>query len=212
MLEVGKIMTLRYISGASIVTLFTCGFAVAPAFAQNGSLLPPEESAVITVTGCLQMDPRKSASDKFVLATPRLGAVANVANAACDSAVDAQALELEDADNRGINETLVGRWIEISGRLERETSTDPNNLRELSVRSFRVVPVAPPRAEFIPAPIEPRAEAPAAPEPAPVPVATTLIEEPLPRTASPLAMFGLVGLISLAGGLGFRYYRSYVRG
>ena len=206
-------MTLRYMSGASIVTLLSCGLlSVAPAHAQNGSLLPPEESAVITVTGCLQMDPRKSASDKFVLAAPRLGTVANVANGSCDAATDGQALELEDADNRGINQTLVGRWIEISGRLERETSTDPDNLRELSVRSFRIVPVVPPRAEAAPAPI-PRAEAPApAPEPEPVPVATTFVQEPLPRTASPLAMIGLVGLISVAGGLGLRFYRSHIRG
>ena len=212
MLEVGKIMTLRYLSGASIVTLLTCGFAtVAPAQAQNETVLPSNESAVITVTGCLQMDPRKNERDKFVLATPRLGAVASVANAACDAAADAQALELEDADNRGINETLVGRWIEISGRLEKEGSTDPNNLRELSVRSFRLVPVVPPRAEVAPAPIPPRAEAPP-PEPAPVPVATTFIQEPLPKTASPLAMVGLLGLISVAGGFGFRYYRSHVRG
>jgi hypothetical protein len=210
---VGKIMTLRYISGASIVTALTCGlFTVAPAHAQNASVLPAEESAVITVTGCLQMDPRKNERDKFVLATPRLGAVANVPSAACDSAADAQALELEDADNRGINETLVGRWIEISGRLERETSSDPNNLRELSVRSFRLVPVAPPRAEVAPAPL-PRAEAPApAPAPEPVPVATTLIQESLPRTASPLALIGLLGLISVAGGFGARYYRSHIRG
>ena len=207
-------MTLRYMSGASIVTLLSCGlFTVAPAHAQNGSVLPPEESAVITVTGCLQMDPRKNERDKFVLATPRLGAVANVANASCDAAVDAQSLELEDADNRGINETLVGRWIEISGRLEKEESTDPNNLREMSVKSFRLVPVVPPRAEVAPAPIPPRAEAPApAPEPVPVPVATTFIEEPLPKTASPLAMVGLLGLISVAGGLGFRFYRSHIRG
>src|SRR5688572_17910012 len=200
-------MTLRYIGGASIATLLSCGLlSVAPAHAQNGSLLPPEESAVITVTGCLQLDPRKNERDKFVLATPRLGAVANVANGACDAAVDAQSLELEDADNRGINETLIGRWVEISGRLERETSDDPDNLRELSVRSFRIVPVVPPRAEVAPAPEPPRAEAPA-PAPEPVPVATTFVQEPLPRTASPLAMIGLVGLISVAGSLGFRFYR-----
>lgn len=207
-------MTLRYIGGASIATLLSCGLlSVAPAHAQNGSLLPPEESAVITVTGCLQMDPRKNERDKFILATPRLGAVANVANAGCDAAIDAQSLELEDADNRGINETLVGRWIEISGRLEKEESNDPNNLRELSVRSFRVVPVVPPRAEAAPAPELPQADAPApAPAPEPVPVATTFVQEPLPRTASPLAMIGLVGLISVAGGLGFRFYRSHIRG
>lgn len=205
-------MTLRYMSGASIVTLLSCGlFTVAPAHAQNESVLPGGESAVITITGCLQLDPRDSDNNSFVITSPRLGAVASVPNAACDSAVDAQALELEDADDHGINPTLVGRWIEISGRLEKEGSTNPDNLRELKVRSFRLVPVMPPRAEVAPAPMPPRAEAPP-PEPAPVPVATTFIQEPLPKTASPLAMLGLLGLISVAGGFGLRYYRSHVRG
>jgi hypothetical protein len=214
-------MTLRYISGASIVTLLSSGLlAVAPAQAQDGSLLPPGESGVITVTGCLA---RSDKGDKFLLTSPRLGPVASVTTGACDAPINSRSLDLDDADDRGINGSLLGRWIEISGRLEKENSTDPNNLRELSVRSFRLVPVVPPqRVEAAPAPAAiPRLEPPA-PEPAPVatttiaeplPVATTAIaeptaEEPLPRTASPLAMVGLFGLLSLAGGLGFRFYRA----
>ena len=118
-------MTLRYMSGASIVTLLTCGLAtVAPAQAQNGSLLPPEESALITVTGCLQRGGDEG-DDTFILASPRLGPVANVPNAACDAAVDSQALELDDADDHGINGSFLGRWIEISGRLEKEDQHRP---------------------------------------------------------------------------------------
>ena len=199
-------MTLRYLSGVSIVTLLSWGLlAVAPAQAQDGSLLPPEESAVITVTGCLA---RNDKGDKYLLTSPRLGPVASVANGACDAPVDSRSLDLDDADDRGINASLLGRWIEISGRLEKEGSTDPNNLRELSVRSFRLLPVVPPqRVEAAPpAPVAiPRVEPPA---PEPAPVATTAIAEPLPRTASPLAMIGLFGLLSLAGGLGFRFYRA----
>ena len=197
-------MTLRYISGASIVTLLSWGvLAAAPAQAQDG-LLPRGESGVITVTGCLA---RADKGDKFILTSPRLGPVASVTNGACDAPIDSNSLDLDDADDRGINGSLLGRWIEISGRLEKENSTDPNNLREMSVRSFRLVPVVPPqRVEAAPAPVAiPRAE-PSAPEPAPV--ATTAIAEPLPRTASPLAMVGLFGLLSLAGGLGFRFYRA----
>ena len=82
----------------------------------------------------------------------------------------------------------------------------------MKVRSFRVIPVVPPqRAEAISTPVF---EAPA-PAPLPVPttgVAPTAIEEPLPRTASPLAMIGLLGLLSVAGSVGLRYYRSRVRG
>ena len=203
-------MTLRYTSGASIVTLLTCGLiAVAPAQAQNADLLPPGESAVITVTGCLQRGGDKGQT--YVLASPRLGPVANVRDGACDAAIDARALELDDARDRGINESLVGHWIEISGRLERETSTHPDNLREISVRSFRLVPVVPPqRAE---APV-PRPEPPApAPVPAPaLTVAPTAIEQPLPKTASPLAMLGLLGLLSVSGSLAVRFYRSRARG
>jgi hypothetical protein len=203
-------MTLRYTSGASIVTLLTCGLiAVAPAQAQNADLLPPGESAVITVTGCLQRGGNKG--QEYVLASPRLGPVANVRDGACDAAVDSRALDLDDTSARGINETLVGHWIEISGRLEKETSTNPDNLRELSVRSFRLVPVVPPQRAEAPAPV-PRPEPPA-PAPAPaLTVAPTAIEQPLPKTASPLAMLGLLGLLSVSGSLGIRFFRSRARG
>jgi hypothetical protein len=203
-------MTLRYTSGASIVTLLACGLVfVAPALAQNADLLPPGEHAVMTVTGCLQSG---GSSGKFVLASPRLGPVANVRDGACDSAVDAHAVELDDAASHGINATLVGHWIEISGRLEKETSTNPNNLRELAVRSFRLVPVVPPPQRAVaPRPV-PQPETPA-PVPAPaLTVAPTAIEQPLPKTASPLALIGLLGLLSVSGGLGFRFYRARARG
>jgi len=205
-------MTLRYMNGASIGIVLTWGLVVvAPAYAQNTTLLPAEESAVITVTGCLQRGGDNR--DKFLLASPRLGPVASVTDAACDAAVDTRALELDDADDRGINETMVGRWIEISGRLERETSSNPDNLREISVRSFRLIPVVPQRAEAAPAPVPaPPAETPAAAPVLPAPVATSGIAEPLPKTASPLAVIGLLGLLSVAGSFGFRAYRSRVRG
>ena len=162
---------------------------------------------MITVTGCLQRDGTK----RYVLASPRAGTVASVSNGACDAQIDARSLELDDASDRGINESLVGRWIEISGRLERETSTNPNNLRELSVRSFRLVTVVPPqRAAAPPVPV-PQAEAPA-PAPLTLPAAPpTAIQEPLPKTASPLALMGLLGLLSFSGVLGSRIYRARAR-
>jgi hypothetical protein len=55
---------------------------------------------------------------------------------------------------------------------------------------------------------EPRAQAPAAqPEPAPRPQPQPARTAPLPQTASPLALSGLVGLISLAGAAGIRFLR-----
>lgn len=194
-------MTLRYLSGATIVTALACGLT--PVHAQD--VLPREQSAVVTVTGCLLGGDKPG---RFVLAAPRLGAVPNVENGACDAPIDSRTLDLEDADDRGINDTLIGRWVEISGRLERETSDNPENLRELSVRSFRIVPVVPRLAEFAPPPA-PRADLSAPPAQAPPP---TAIEEPLPATASPLAMLGLLGLLTLAGGIGVNIYRARTRG
>lgn len=205
-------MTLRYISGASIGIVLTWGLVVvAPANAQNETLLPANESAVITVTGCLQRGGKDG--EEYLLASPRLGPVASVTDAACDAAIDSRALDLDDTKARGINETLVGRWIEISGRLERETSDNPENLRELSVRSFRLIPVVPQRAEAAPAPVPaPVAESPVPAPELPAPVATSGIQEPLPKTASPLTVIGLLGLLSVAGSFGFRVYRSRVHG
>src|SRR6185503_2254311 len=111
-------MTFRSWSSASIATVLLCGLNTAPASAQNTSLLPAEESAVITATGCL-LRGGKELNNHYILASPRLGAVDNVADGACNEPIDAQAVELEDADDHGINPTLVGHWVEINGRLER---------------------------------------------------------------------------------------------
>lgn len=95
-------------------------------------------------------------------------------------------------------------------RRKKETSTDPTNLRELDVKSFRVVPVVRPVAEAIPEPaplLEPTPVAPAHAEE--VPVATTGTVEPtLPKTAGSLPALGLLGLLSLAGGLALHRNRS----
>ncbi len=78
-------------------------------------------------------------------------------------------------------------------------------------------PVAAPEPEPAPAIVEERqvAAAPApqaepAPEPAPEPraVGTSGQADELPRTASPLALSGLLGLLSLAGAAGIRAFRS----
>jgi len=200
-------MTLRSLSSASIAAVLLSGLNTATASAQNTTLLPAEESAVITATGCLQRA-GKERNSHYILTSPRLGAVASVTDGACNEPIDARAVELEDADDHGLNPTLVGNWIEISGRLERETSTNPNNLRELKVRSFRLVPVVPPqRADVTPAPLPPPVLESLAPAPQPA-APPTAIAEPLPKTASPLAMIGLLGLLSSAAGLGFRMFRS----
>jgi hypothetical protein len=203
-------MTLRYVSGAFIAIVLSCGLvavALAQAQTREAGLLPPEESAVITVAGCLQYH-----DDEYVLANPKLGPIANVPEGTCQATVDERAIDLKDTDDFGINQSMLGHWVEVNGRLERETDADLSNLRELEIRSFRMVPVLPPpvvisqSTEAAPAP-----EPPIAPPEPPVagPVGTTGASEPaLPQTASPLPVIGLLGLLSLAGGLGFRFYRS----
>jgi hypothetical protein len=200
-------MTLRYVSGAFIAIVMSCGLmtvALAEAQTQGAGLPPPEESAVITLAGCLQYH-----DDQYVLANPKRGPLANVPEGTCTATVDERAIDLKDTEDFGINQSMLGHWVEVNGRLERETDSDLTNLRELEIRSFRMVPVLPPpviisqTTEAAPAP-----EPPIAPPEPPVeePVGTTGVT--LPQTASPLPMLGLLGLLSLAGGLGFRFYRS----
>jgi hypothetical protein len=215
-------MTLRYVSGALTAIVLTCGLpTLDPVHAQtrDSSLLPPEQSGLITVAGCLQLGGKNG--DKYLLTNPRLGPIANVPEETCDAAADDRALDLKDTAQHGMNQSMLGHWVEINGRLEKETDTDLTNLRELEVRSFRMVPVIPQRAEAPPAP-EPRPQAelqpvaPAAETTAPPeerPIGTTgVVETKLPKTASLLPAIGLLGLLSLAGGLGLRLYRPRERG
>src|SRR5688572_26107719 len=220
-------MTLRYVSGALVAIVLICGLpALDPVHAQtrDSSLLPPEKSGLITVAGCLQLGGENG--DRYVLANPRLGPIPNVPEGTCNVAVDDRALDLKDTAEHGMNQSMLGRWVEINGRLEKETDNDLTNLREIEVRSFRMVPVIPPPV------IPPRAEAPPAPvplaqaEPQPVtppaetiappeeqPIGTTgVIETTLPKSAGLLPAIGLLGLLSLTGGLGLRFYRSRERG
>ena len=202
-------MALRYVSGAFIAIMMIYGLAI-PNTAR-AQLLPPEEHGVITVAGCLQLGGDNG--DKYVLANPRLGPIANVSDGKCDAAVDDSALRVKHTSDQGINESMLGHWIEINGRLEKETSDDPTNLRELYVRSFRMVPVLPPpvivhrESAAPPAQPEPQAFA-APPAPAEQPIGTT---GTLPQTASSVPAIGLLGLLSFAGAIGFRLHRSRAR-
>ncbi len=208
-------MTLRYVCGALMAVALTHSLlTVAPASAQtrDATLLPPEESGWVTVAGCLQ--PRGTHPGKYALANP-MHPVASVLEGTCSAAVDERAFELDDPEESGITESLIGHWIEIYGKLEKETSTDPANLRELDVKSFRMVPVVRPRAEAAPAPPPLQFEQqPYIPAPAPAPaeetpVGTTGTVQPtLPKTATFLPAMGFLGLLSLVGGLALLLYRS----
>ena len=178
-------MVLRYVCGGVAAIALTCGVMVArPAYAQlrDGGLLPPEQHGMVTAVGCLIHGGKHG--DKFILANPTRGPVNSVTEAECSAAAGDNALDLNDATDRGMNDSLIGHWVEVYGDLEKETSKNPDNLRELEVKSFRVLPVVPPRRAEAPAP-EPQPIA-AAPEPAPFvpePVATSgQAPAPLPKT------------------------------
>ena len=207
-------MSVRYICGAVTAVVLTCAPpTVARAQAQGAEILPPDQSGMVTVAGCLQ---RRDADHKnqYILANPVPGPVDSVTQGTCSATIDERAFDLDKTHKSGMNDSLVGHWIEISGRLERETHVSLDNLRELSALSFRMVPVVPPRVEASPAPAPPIAFTPKAePQPEATPVATTgTPPAPLPKTASPLPGIGLLGLFTLAGGLALRVSRLYQRG
>ena len=212
-------MVLRYLGRTIAAIALTCGVVtVGPAYAQqrDGGLLPPEESELITAAGCFVRGGEGtglgSRNDEFVLAKPKRGPINSVPEAECTAAAGDDALQLHNYKKLGMNESLVGHWVEINGRLEKEESTNPENLREFYVRSFRVLPVVPPQRAAAPAPApEPiitviEREV---PSPAPAPVATSGQEPtPLPKTAGYGPTTGLIGVLALAGCLMLRSFRS----
>ena len=134
---------------------------VGPANAQqrrDGSLLPQDTDGQVTAVGCLVRGSslRGGKADKLALAHPKKGPVANVAEATCTADAGADALILDNPDKGGMTEAMLGRWVEIGGRLEKETDKNPDNLRELDVASVKLVPVV----------VSTRGGAPATPPPA----------------------------------------------
>lgn len=220
-------MTLQYVYGATVVVFAFGVVTVGPAYAQrrDGSLLPQEQSGQVTTVGCLVRGSavRGGKNQEYVLARPTKGPVASVPEASCTADPGADALDLDNTAKAGVSDAMLGRWVEISGRLERETSKDPDNLRELDVTSLKLVPVVPPRAAVAPSPAP--QSTPPAPRPTPQAPAATAApaaaapvassgEAPrtLPSTASPVPAIGLAGLLFLVGGLTLRWFRLHQRG
>ena len=215
-------MTHRYLYGATVVVFAFGVVTVGPAYAQrrDGGLLPQETSGDVTAVGCLVRGTavRGGKKDKYALARVKKGPVASVPEATCTVDPSADALTVDNPEKGKITDAALGRWVEITGRLERETDKDPDNLRELDVATFKLVPVViptPPAAAPAPAPRAaapapapaPRAAEPMAPAPTPTP-------EPkkLPKTAGQLPAIGLAGLLSLTAGLMLRSFRLRQRG
>ena len=151
-------MTRQYLFGATLVVVSFGVLAVEPVYAQqrrDGNLLPQEQGGQVVAVGCLLhgSDVRggKKDKDKYVLARPRKGPVASVPEASCTADAGAAALDLDNTKDAGVTDSLVGRWVEIGGRLEKETDKNPDNLRELDVKTYKLVPVVIPRAAAAPA-------------------------------------------------------------
>jgi hypothetical protein len=159
------------------------------------------------------------------------------AEANCENLSGGRTYELKGPAERKRNlEAFVGHRIEVSGRIENakvdltvgtsgdivagEPTGGPVNPRrrdlrlfEMRMDSFREIPIAQPVVTLY---VEPEA-APAAP-PAPAPAPEPQVQYPapaapytppvaLPKTASPMALMGLLGLLSMGGAFGLRTWR-----
>ena len=238
-------MTVRHSCIAITAGLLTVGVA---ALAQTSGRTQSlndlgSASSPITLVGCLQRESdyrqqegtgggRRGMSDEYILVNATIGSVPSVTERTCSTTDTGAAVELTGGGERHIDDSLVGHWVEVSGKLkhaklEEAVGTsgtvirrptggfDPFShdlkLREVNVEFLRAVPVSAPlaaRAEPEPAPvIEPEPAPPQAvtsAQPEEQPAATTGAQEQLPRTASPLPLTGTIGLISLAGALALR--------
>ena len=114
-----------------------------------------------------------------------------------------------------MTDAMVGRWVEISGRLERETSKDPDDLRELDVATVRLVPVVLPKPPAAAPPLR-RQRPNRRDRPHGTGADASHLQRlhrrrhrklrSLPKTASPVPAIGLAGLLSL----GVRLHASFV--
>ena len=215
-------MALHSLYGATVVVVAFGMVTVEPAYAQrrDGNLLPQDQSGQVTAVGCLVKGNavRGGKADKYVLARPKKGPVESVPEATCTAEPGADALTLDNPEKAKMTDAMLGKWIQISGRLESETDKNPDNLRELDVLTAKMVPVVlPTPAAAAPARQTPPAQA-AEPRPTPAPVATSAPSAPppeprkLPKTASELPAIGLAGLLLLATGFMLRSFRLRQRG
>lgn len=200
-------MAIRHQAGVIAGVLLTCGistFAPAIVHAQQSAFPMPEKGSIVTVAGCFGYVDH----DHYVLASPTMDTVRSVPDATC--AITGPMIKLKNVKNSGLNKQMVGRYLEVSGKVGSEYDEHPDRIRNLHLKSYRFIPVerVVTKVIMIPSPPVARVEpvAPVAPQMAPrmeqQPVGTTgTMRRVLPKTASSLPLVGLIGLMSLAGGL-----------
>lgn len=161
--------------------------------------------------------------DEYVLVNASKGSTP-AANIDCSFQSGTEAYELTGRREHDLK-PFIGQVVQISGTMkEAKTRTLPSGeqaptggfdplkkdlrLFEVEVASFQTPPAGAPLASAQPAPE--RAPAPAREAATPQPEERRQIaraDTELPKTASPLALSGLVGLLSLAGAFGVRRVR-----
>jgi hypothetical protein len=226
-------MTIRHnhAIGAGLLACGLLAFAPGTAAAQDNQVLPLEKTPDATLTGCFLRETVDN-HERYVLTNPIVGSVASVPDGNCTSS--GQVVKLERIKKRTLDVINVGTYVTVTGKLEKAHGSHNNgcqcpidedkHLREFEVADASEVPVVPPRvAEVIaapaPAPYIPPAAAPPEPTPptvyaapeTPAPTGTTGVKEKkhkrLPRTASQLPLTGLMGLLTLTGGLALHFRR-----
>lgn len=195
-------MAIRRVAGAIAVALLTCGFVLLASSTARAQTSPdlPKKGGPITLWGCF-VEQKIEANGKYQLANPTIGTATTVPEGACSWNGTDKVIELEDVHTNvhkhHLDRSMVGRWIEVTGRLE---NRDKTGLREVHVRSFRVVPVVTPTvaeaAPIVPPPPEVALPVPQVDLPA---VGTTGVAE-LPKTASSVPTTALFGALALAAG------------
>src|SRR5262245_16963016 len=116
-------MNARYRCGAITAALLACGvITVAPARVQaQAPTMLPEGGGMITVVGCFVRSDHHQhgqSSRRYMLANPSIGPADTAPEATC-SGDGGQAVDLKDTGEHHLGKEVLGRWIEITGRLER---------------------------------------------------------------------------------------------
>ena len=191
----------RALIAASLIAIGTD--ALAPSTHAQAQTLP-QQGGDITIVGCFVRGMVKSHA-RYVLVRPIVGSVESVPDASCASIPGDEVIKLQDLSQAGLDQMMLGRWLEISGRLEGNHRSD--GVREVHVKSFRALPVVPPRVAERVSPPSPAIETPpVAPATgsaiAPAPLATTGVRTELPRTATSLPLVGLIGFVSFSAVFG----------
>jgi len=107
----------------------------------------------------------------------------------------------------GLNDAYAGRWMEIDGRLESQQKV--HQVGDIHVKSFRPVPGGPStRCPVHAGPVRAEGRNPGASRADRSSANTrthrrdSRLQKELPKTATSLPLFGLIGFVSLAAGLG----------